>query len=153
MEITRWRVMSDIDIFIYLFTYLCWGRFTLSLHLLPIFLFLLRKICPELTSVANLPLSADAELPWANICCQSSTFCMWAAATARPLTDDGCRSVQGTEPRPLKRNTLNLTTRPVGLAPDIFKLRTVAVQNREDSTGHVKSARESAAFVLGLEEW
>ena len=40
--------------------------------------FLLRKIHPELTSIANLPL-----------------FCMWATTTAWPLTNEWCRSAPG----------------------------------------------------------
>ena len=62
-----------------------------------------REICPELKSVANLPL-----------------FCVWVAATEW-LTSDVAPH-PGTEPRPLKRSTPNLTTRPPGrLHPYFFK--------------------------------
>ena len=50
--------------------------------LLFVCLFLLRKIRPELTSVANLPLFLlEEDSLWANICTSLPLFCMWVAAT------------------------------------------------------------------------
>ena len=39
--------------------------------------------------------SFEEDLPWAHICCQSSSFCMWATTTAWPLTDKWYRSMPG----------------------------------------------------------
>ena len=52
----------------YLFTYL--------------FIFLLRKISPELTSATNSPLFAEEGWPWANIHAHLPPLSMWNAATA-----------------------------------------------------------------------
>ena len=61
-------------------------------------LLLLRKICPELTSAANLPLFVCEPLP------QHGHQQM-----------SGVGLHPGTEPRPPKQSTLNLTTRPLRL--------------------------------------
>ena len=63
------------------------------------FFFWLRKIHPELTSIANLPL-----------------LCRWVTTTTWPLMSsvDPCL---GTELRPLKQSALKLSTRP---APNLF---------------------------------
>ena len=63
-----------------------------------VFFFFLRKICPELTSVTNVLL-----------------FCLWATTTAWPLMS-GAGPCPGNKPRLPKQSTLNLTTRPPGLA-------------------------------------
>ena len=42
---------------------------------------------------------AAEDSPWANICCQSSSFRIWAAARAWPLTDERRRSIPGNQPR------------------------------------------------------
>ena len=66
--------------------------------------FLLRKIHPELTSAANLPLFVCELLP-----------------TAWPLKDKCCRfAPRNQKPRPLKQRAPNLTTRPPGLALYLF---------------------------------
>src|SRR3712207_4869248 len=79
-------------------------------NILNIFFFPLRKIRPELTSVANLPL-----------------FCMWVADTAW-LTMSGVGLCPGTKPGPLKRGTPNLTTRQQGWPPHrTFFLRPLAL--------------------------
>ena len=49
---------------------------------LPNFCVCVRKIGPELTSVANLPLFAEEDCPWANICAHLPLFCMWDATRA-----------------------------------------------------------------------
>ena len=64
----------------------------------PFFFFLLRKICPELTSVASLPF-----------------LCVWSAATAWPLRS-GVGPRPGTEPGLPKQIALNFTIRPLELA-------------------------------------
>ena len=73
---------------------------------------------------------AEEYSPWANICCQSSffglrmirpeltcaslpLFCLWAAATAWPLTG-GIGPCPGTDSRLLKRSVPNLATRLQG---------------------------------------
>ena len=56
-------------------------------------LLLLKKVSPELKSIAHLPL-----------------FCMWVAAATRLLMG-GADPHLGTEPGPLKWSALNLTTR------------------------------------------
>ena len=64
-------------------------HFKLHLKFCFLFFFGLRKIHPELTSIANLPL-----------------FCLWAGTTARPPTS-GVGPHPGTEPRPPKWSVLN----------------------------------------------
>ena len=68
-----------------------------QLRVIYLFIVLLRKIGPELTSVANLPL-----------------FFMWVAATAWPPMK-GVGLCLVIEPGPPKQNVPNLTTRPQGL--------------------------------------
>ena len=65
--------------------------------------FLLRKICPELTSVADLPLFVRELL---------SQHGHWQTSNVGPNL--------GTEPTLPKRSTPNLTTRPPGLAQECF---------------------------------
>ena len=91
---------------------------SLSVHYVLYFkkFFLLRKIHPELTSVANLPLFLlEEDYPWANICANLPPLCMWDAATAwlmsrvsphpgSTLVNPGCQS----------RTRGTLTTQPWG---------------------------------------
>ena len=65
------------------------------------FLFLLRKICPELTSVPILLYFVCGLLP-------QHGRCQWY------------RSVPENQTRPLKQGTLNLTTRPLGQPSMLF---------------------------------
>ena len=50
---------------------------------------------------------AEEGSPWANICYQSSSFCMRATATAWPLTKSDVGPCLGAEPRPPKQSVLN----------------------------------------------
>ena len=53
----------------------------------------------------------------ANICWQSSSFCMWATTTQHDhWQKSGVSLCPGTKPGPPKRSMPNLTTRPLGLA-------------------------------------
>ena len=79
-----------------------------------LFLFLLKKIPPELTSIVNLPL-----------------FRMWVATTAWPPMS-GVGLCLGTEPRLLKQSVPNLTTRPQGRPKAIvFKVGQHGLGNRQ----------------------
>ena len=44
---------------------------------IPLIFYFLRKISPELTSTANLPLFAEEDWAWANICAHLAIFYMW----------------------------------------------------------------------------
>ena len=63
-------------------------------------------------------LSPEEDLPWSYIHWQYSSFCMWTAATAWPLTDEWCRSMPRNQTRATEESAPNLTTRPPGLALD-----------------------------------
>ena len=61
-------------------------------------------------------------------------FCMWAAVTAWPLTDKCVGLDLGTEPRPPKLSTQNLTTRPLGLAlSSVFLISVLFHSSLEES--------------------
>ena len=94
-------------------------------HVLDKFVWLLcgcvRKIGPELTSVANLSLLLEEDYCWDNICASLPLFCMWDAAIA--WMDELCRSVpriRNCEPWAAKVEHTNLTPRPLGWPQDIF---------------------------------
>ena len=68
---------------------------------------------------------AEADLAWANICCQSSSFCLrkrlcqssailYVVTTAAWLLVSGVGPCLGSEPRLQKQSAPNLTTRPPG---------------------------------------
>ena len=90
------------------------------------FLFLVRKIRSELTSIANLPLSLlEDNQPWANICANLPLFCMWVTTTT--WLGKWCKSAPGIQthkPRPPKQSTPDLTTTPQGQPYSKVFLRT-----------------------------
>ena len=93
---------------------LLWGRaYCRRLFLFSFFFVLLWKTLLELTSVANLPLCAEKDSPWANTCANLPLFCVCISTTAWPPTS-GIGLCPGTKPRPPKQSTLNSTTRPWG---------------------------------------
>ena len=72
-------------------------------HSLNCCFFILLKIHPELTSVANL-----------------SLFRLWAAVTAWPLIDSWCRSVPGNRAQATKEEHTELNHVPLGLALNCY---------------------------------
>ena len=75
--------------------------------------FFMRKICPEPTSFANLPLFLlQEDLPWANICANPLLFCMWDAVSAWLTTGRSASGILARESRPLKWSVSNLITTP-----------------------------------------
>ena len=75
-----------------------------------LFFFLLRKICPELTSTANLPLF---------VCEPPPHYGHWQMSGAGPYP--------GNEPGPPKWGALNLITRPLGLALSKYFIRILII--------------------------
>ena len=77
------------------------------------FFFLVRKMGPEPTTVANLPVVTWGRSHWATHLCQSSSiFHTWDAVTAR--LDERCVGLcPGSKPGAAKVECMNLTTMPV----------------------------------------
>ena len=76
------------------------SRLPLARNLALLDMYKLNKIYTSIYSF--LSFFAGEDSPWANICCQSSSFCMWVAATAEPLTDKWCRSGPGNRTRAIE---------------------------------------------------
>ena len=59
---------------------------------------------------------AEEDSPWANMCCQPSSFYMWATPNHGHWQTNGVGPFPGIEPEPPKQSMPNLTTRQPGLA-------------------------------------
>ena len=80
------------------------------------FFFFLRKISPELTSVANTPLFAEEDWPWANICAHLPLLYLWDTYHSMAW-QEVCRSPLGIwtgEPQAAKVEHVNLSATPPG---------------------------------------
>ena len=115
---------------------------------------LLRKIHPELTSIANLPLFLlEEDSPWANTCVSLPLFvCVWDTATAWLVSGVGPRpESQPTNPGQWSRACRTLTSRPQGQAlKDFFKkiFKTICISDLRWFISHSNYFKILACFFL-----
>ena len=123
-------------------------------------LFLLRKIGPEVISVASLPSLFEEDCPWANICANIPLFCMWAwwvmcrsvprIWTYEPWCQSGARELNyyTTRPAPRPYNILELL---FWLKGQNQHLKSVYGENMVQS--HLQNSQKWIHYKIGLKAW